>query len=200
MQLFKQTNIDFIGRQRYFSALSLVLMLAGVASIVAKEASNSESISRVELCSTSNSRAFPRGRNPRGPDLPRPFGLDAPALRGWQRIEDRSRSFRRSAGVRSSRRSIVFTPPDPGKIDFNNTGPETLTARLNDDERLRASLSADEIENAARTLIGIRDRVPHLGLVRNYTVVSIFNHYESTLGHFPLDGFSCTISCLSSGS
>jgi preprotein translocase subunit SecF len=46
-----------------------------------------------------------------------------------------------------------------------------LAARLAEEDNLIQSFASDAIERAAETLIGIRDDAPHLGLIRDYSVL-----------------------------
>ena len=174
MQLFKETNIDFIGRQRYFITLSLVLMLAGAVSMIAKGGL------RLGIDFRGGTLLYVKFKNPPRVDEIRAAlmsrGLSVSALQPFEDGNELKIDLDLSGddALSASRTPIVETlngiyPPDPGKLDFNNTGPETLAARLNDHQKLRASLSADEIESAASALIGIRDSAPHLGLIRDYS-------------------------------
>jgi preprotein translocase subunit SecF len=62
-------------------------------------------------------------------------------------------------------------PGEPDKLNFNDAGPSALAARLAEEDNLIQSFASDAIERAAETLIAIRDDAPHLGLIRDYSVL-----------------------------
>jgi preprotein translocase subunit SecF len=175
MQLFKQTNIDFLGKKRYFIALSIIMALGGLASLIAK--------------------GGPRyGIDFRGGTLVQAKFLESPPL-------DRIRAALQEEGLTGStlqpydapetnqvligldladerelergRRSIVQALEqatgggEAGKLDLNNATASVLA------ERLRASGQAGEsspaeIDKVAQAIVDLRNSAEHSGLIKNF--------------------------------
>jgi len=174
MQLFKETNIDFIGRQRYFIALSVVLMVAGAVSMIAKGGL------KLGIDFKGGTLLYVKFESAPPVDQIREAltsqGLSVSTLQPFEdgnelKIDldligdDKTLSMGRDQIVDVLNR--VY-PGQPGKLDFNNIGPETLAARLKENPQLTQSLSSDQIEKAAQILIDMRDQAPHLGLIRDF--------------------------------
>lgn len=174
MQLFKETNIDFIGRQRYFIALSVVLMLAGTISMIAKGGL------KLGIDFKGGTLLYVKFKNtPSVDDLRAALTSRGLSVSTLQPFEDGNELkidldlVSDAATISAGREKMIEVlhsvyPVQPGKLDFNNIGPETLASRLKENSQLTQSLPPDQIEKAAQALVDIRDQAPHLGLIREF--------------------------------
>ncbi|MEX2301784.1 MAG: protein translocase subunit SecF [Bryobacterales bacterium] len=175
MQILTDTHIDFLGRRRYFVALSVVLMLVGAVSLALKNGP------KLGIDFKGGTLVYVKFKE--APDVSRirdtlnGQGIKVSTLQPF--AEEGSHELKIDIDLGSEedlgvgRDAILKTlqtiyPPDPGKTDFNNAGEETLADRLK--QRLASStLSSSEIEKAAATLIDFRDAAPRAGLVEDFS-------------------------------
>lgn len=176
MQLFKATNIDFIGRQRYFIAVSLLLMVVGAASMIAKGGLKMGIDFKGGTLLYVKFKTAPRVDEIREALTSR--GLSVSTLQAFGDGNELKIDLDLSSDqeVSAGREQIVealnsIYPAEPDKPNFNDAGPSSLAARLAEEDQLIESLASDQIEKAAETLIAIRDGAPHLGLIRDYSVL-----------------------------
>ena len=205
MELFKSSDIDFVGRRKYFIGLSLLLVIVGAASIVLKgglklgidfkggtlvyvKFKDAPEVSQIRETLTSK-------------------GLTVATL---QPFTDRADSHElkidldlaEDAALTSGRSQVVETlrriyPGEGDKLDFNNSSKEALAERLKSNLTLSA-LERTEIESAASALIAFRDESPQSGLVKDFSPLTsvegvnpdiIFAlHQEAYLGSFAIRG------------
>ena len=175
MQILSDTKIDFLGRRHYFVALSIVLILAGTVSLALNGGP------RLGIDFKGGTLLYIKFKE--APDVGRirgalaEQGINVATLQPFE--EEGSHELKIDLDLGSEenlsigRDTIEKTlhslyPPEPGKLDFNNAGEETLTDRLK--QRLASSpLSSAEIEQAATALIDFRDAAPRAGIVKDFS-------------------------------
>jgi preprotein translocase subunit SecF len=177
MELFKLTDIDFLGRRKYFLALSLVLAVAGLASVLAKgglkmgidfkggtlvyvKFADAPDVNRIRSALTEKGLAVstlqPFTEIGGGHELK--IDLD---LAGEQ--EDLATGKLR---IMETLNSIY--PAQSDKLDFNTAGLDTLSGHLQQNDKVAGlGLTSDEFRETAQTLIAFRDEPPHSGLIKN---------------------------------
>lgn len=178
MQFFGETHIDFIGRRKIFIGLSLVLLVAGAASLIMKGGP------KLGIDFKGGTLVYVKFSEPPNVDQVRQAltsrGLEVATL---QPFEDGSElkidlNIESEVATESGKVQIVETLNqvylgESGKIDFNNVGPEELASRLRDNPKVSSSpLTSDEIREAAAKLIGVRDEPPHSGLIKEFSELS----------------------------
>ena len=208
MELFKITDIDFLGRRKHFLLLSAVLILAGLASMVSKgglkmgidfkggtlvyvKFSDSPDVVRIRSALTER-------------------GLVVAALQpftemgGSHELKIDLDLVPEEEDLTLGRTQVVKTldelyPPEEGKLNFNNVGNEDLASRLgNNDGVAGLGLTADELREVAGTLIAFRDQAPRSGLVRDFSemtsvpgvnpdIIVALSH-ETYLGRYAIRG------------
>ena len=176
MELFKSSDIDFVGRRKYFIGLSLVLLVVGAASIVLKgglklgidfkggtlvyvKFKDAPEVSQIRETLTSKGLTVATLQ---------PFteGADSHELKiDLDLAED--------AALTSGRSQVVETlrgiyPGEGDMLDFNNSSAEQISERLKSNVTLSA-LERTEIESAAGALIAFRDQSPQSGLVKDFS-------------------------------
>ena len=174
MEFFKATDIDFLGRRKYFFILSLVLLLAGMVSLVLKggprfgidfkggtlvyvKFKEQPQVDKIRSALTDKGLAVatlqPFEEGPGSHELK--IDLDL--------TEDQVMTAGKNQIVETLRE--IYGGED-AKLDFNNVTAPELSERLRESEKLTASaLTLDEIDEGARALIEFRDQPPRSGLV-----------------------------------
>ncbi|MEZ5363987.1 MAG: protein translocase subunit SecF [Bryobacterales bacterium] len=181
MELFGETNIDFLGRRKIFIGLSVVLILAGVASLIVKGGP------KLGIDFKGGTLVYIKFKN--APDLDAirnaltSKGLEVATLQPFEDGDD-SHELKVDLNLEvdevatSGKERLIETlrglyPGDPSKLDFNNAGVEALTDRLRRDPTVSSSpLSSEEVRKAAENLIQARDTPPTSGLVKDFSQVS----------------------------
>ena len=176
MELFKSSDIDFVGRRKYFIGLSLVLLVVGAASIVLKgglklgidfkggtlvyvKFKDAPEVSQIRETLTSKGLTVATLQ---------PFtgGADSHELKiDLDLAED--------AALTSGRSQVIETlrgiyPGEGDMLDFNNSSAEQISERLKSNVTLSA-LEHTEIESAGSALIAFRDESPQSGLVKDFS-------------------------------
>ncbi len=176
MELFKSSDIDFVGRRKYFIGLSLVLLVVGAASIVLKgglklgidfkggtlvyvKFKDAPEVSQIRETLTSKGLTVATLQ---------PFtgGADSHELKiDLDLAED--------AALTSGRSQVIETlrgiyPGEGDMLDFNNSSAEQISERLKRNVTLSA-LEHTEIESAGSALIAFRDESPQSGLVKDFS-------------------------------
>jgi len=181
MELFGETNIDFLGRRKIFIGLSLVLILAGVASLIMKGGP------KLGIDFKGGTLVYVKFKE--APDLDAirssltSEGLDVATLQPFDEGEDDHElkidlNLEGEVVATSGKDRLIETlralyPGEPSKLDFNNVGVEDLASRLRGNAQVANSpLSSDEIRQAAEALIAARDQPPHSGLLKDFSQVS----------------------------
>ena len=176
MELFKSSDIDFVGRRKYFIGLSLLLLVAGASSLIFKgglklgidfkggtlvyvKFKDAPEVSQIRETLTSKGLSVATLQ---------PFteGADSHELKiDLDLAED--------AALTSGRSQVVETlrgiyPGEGGMLDFNNSSAEEISERLKSNMAL-STLEHTEIESAGSALIAFRDQSPQSGLVKDFS-------------------------------
>ncbi len=179
MELFKLTDIDFLGRRKYFLGLSLVLALVGLASVLAKgglrmgidfkggtlvyvKFAEAPDVNRIRTALTEKGLAV---------STLQPFT----EIGGSHELKIDLDLSGEEEELANGRLRIMETlnsiyPGDADKFDFNTAGAESLAERLQQNDRVAGlGLTSEELRETAQTLIAFRDDPPHSGLVKDFS-------------------------------
>ena len=208
MELFKITDIDFLGRRKHFLILSAVLIVAGAASMAAKGG--------LKMGIDFKGGTLVYVKFAQAPDVDKirsaltEKGLQVAALQPFTEMGE-SHELKidldlaaDKQDLTSGRTRIIETldglyPSEEGKLDFNNAGVEVLASRLGSNARVAGlGLTAEEMREAAEMLIAFRDDAPRSGLVKDFSemasvqgvnpdVIAALEH-ESYLGSYAIRG------------
>jgi preprotein translocase subunit SecF len=175
MQILTDTKIDFLGRRHYFIGLSVVLMVAGLISLALRGGP------RLGIDFKGGTLLYLKFKE--NPDVGRlrkaleSQGIGVAALQPFAEAGSHELKIDLDLGSEENlnigRDKIAETlhsiyPPEEGKLDFNNTGDETLAERLK--QRLANSpVSSADIDKAAKALIDFRDEAPQGGIVKDFS-------------------------------
>ena len=181
MELFGATNIDFLGRRKIFFGVSLVLILAGVASLVMKGGP------KLGIDFKGGTLVYVKFKE--APDLDgirsalTSKGLEVATLQPFEEGEDDHElkidlNLDGDIVATSGKEQLIETlralyPGDAAKLDLNNAGIEVLTDRLRRNSQVASSpLSSEEVRQAAEAILATRDQPPHSGLLKDFSQVS----------------------------
>ena len=179
MELFKVTNIDFLGRRKHFLILSAVLIVAGAASIAAKGG--------LKMGIDFKGGTLVYVKFAEAPDVDKirsaltEKGLQVAALQPFTEMGE-SHELKidldlaaDEQDLTSGRTRIIETldglyPAEEGKLDLNNADTEALASRLGNNDRVAGlGLTTEELREAAAMLIAFRDEAPRSGLVKDFS-------------------------------
>lgn len=180
MEIFKNTNFDFLGNKWPFIVASVVLSVAGIASLIVRGGPRygidfrSGTLMDVKFQGpppTEKIRAA-LSRRISGEVSVQNVGMggENEVLIGTERGSDQELAAARQAMMETL--ETTFGQPGSGKVDFNNTGWQALADRLRDPlARAGASLSEPQLQDLTKRLLDYRDRV-RSGLVASFDELS----------------------------
>ena len=181
MELFGATNIDFLGRRKIFFGVSLVLILAGVASLVMKGGP------KLGIDFKGGTLVYVKFKEAPGLNAIRSAltskGLEVATLQPFEEGEDDHElkidlNLDGDVVATSGKEQLIETlralyPGDASKVDLNNAGIEVLADRLRRNAQVANSpLSSEEVRQAAEAILAARDQPPHSGLLKDFSQVS----------------------------
>ncbi len=178
MEIFQNTNFDFLGRRRYFIALSLVLMVVGAVSLILKGGP------KLGIDFKGGTLVYAKFKeSPKLDDIRSALTSQGLSVATLQPFEEAGGSHElkidldlsEEAALTSGKEVITRTlhtlyPGQEGKLDFNNASPEAVADRLKSNGKLAGSgLSSEEIEKSATALVAFRDAPPRSGLLKEFS-------------------------------
>ncbi len=178
MELFKATDIDFLGNRKYFIALSLGLLLLGAVNLVLRGGP------RFGIDFKGGTLVYVKFKDaPQIDQIRSALAGKGLAVAALQPFEEGPDSHELKIDLDLTEDEVVSTGKDrivetlreiyggeEAKLDFNNVTAADLIERLRVNEELAASaLPAEEVEEGAQALIGFRDRPPQSGLVKDFS-------------------------------
>jgi preprotein translocase subunit SecF len=183
MQIFKDTNYDFLGKKWWFIGASLVLTVAGLTSIAAKGGLRYGIDFKNGAMMTVKWAGPPpveRIRNAMSKRIPGEIsvyelGGDITAQNdvviGTESREEKELNLNRR--VMQETLENTFGQPQGGKLDFNNAGQQQLIERLRDPlQQAGAALSDQQLQKLAADVLNFRNTPPRSGLITSFDQLS----------------------------
>jgi preprotein translocase subunit SecF len=179
MEIFKQTNFDFLGKKWPFITLSLLLTAAGLVSLALKGGPkygidfNGGALMDVNFIKRPPAEAIRSALHKRisGEIEVQEVSNSQEAL-----ISTDVRDERALQGVRAQMISALndaFNPQAGGKLDINTAGQASLADRLRDPlQKASVALSDDQLQALTKQITTYRDTPPRSGLIRNLDELS----------------------------
>lgn len=178
MELFKNANFDFLGKQRLFIGISVVLMMVGVASLVTKGGPRygidfkGGTVTLIRFSTKPDEdkiRTALRARIPGELTVQPVVGTDEVIVGTELRSEDELEAARRNM---ISTLNATFGSGD-AKPDFHATGYEALVDRIQEPfQRANIALSSEQLRALAREIVDFRDSPPRSGLLKSFDELS----------------------------
>lgn len=176
MEIFKNTNFDFLGKKWLFIGLSVVLTFAGVASLVVKGGPRYGIDFRGGAMMTVKFKGAPPVDKIRSALSQRISGeiivqnlggAENEVLIGTEVKDERALAQARAAMVQALEANFANT--GSGKLDINNAGRAALAERLRDPlARAGAGLDDEKLNGLASRILGYRDQ-DRSGLITDYS-------------------------------
>ena len=173
MQLFINTNFDFLRRKSYFIGLSVLLAIAGIGSIILKGGPRygidfrGGTVVQVKFLQTPQLDKIRTALQSQGLAGATIQPYDRPetnqVLIGLETASGQSLDAGRAAIVKALQAALGA---DPNKLDLNNSSLSLLTERL---QRLPGGAgSQDQTRKLAQDIVEFRDRAPQSGLIKSF--------------------------------
>ena len=178
MQLFKNTNYDFLGKKWPFIIASLVLTAAGWTSIALKggikygidfrggalmtvKFAGAPPLDRIRAALTQKVKGDVSVQN--FTDV----AANNEVVIGTELQEERQLNINRKAMADAL--ETTFGQPNSGKLDFNNAGEQELATRLRDPlARNGVALSEPQLQTLAANMLQFRNTPPRSGLISDF--------------------------------
>jgi len=175
MELFKNTNFDFLGKKWPFIILSLILTAAGLVSLIARGGPKYGIDFR--------GGALMYVKFAQDPPVDKIRSVVSAKIPGEISVVNVSNSNEVEIGtviseektLNANRQVMVetleaaFNPSGAGKLDLNNTGTAALAERLRDGlQKAGASLSDEQLDAAAKSVLDFKNTPPRSGLLRSF--------------------------------
>ena len=180
MELFRQTNFDFLGRKWPFIIASLVLTVAGLISLVLHGGPRYGIDFKGGTLMTVKFQGPPpvdkiRGALdkalPSAPEVQNFTGGSNEVSIGTEGSDEKVLSSNRNIVIRTLEQT--FGQPGNGKLDFNNASQSTLADRLRDPlQQAGAQFSDAQVQQLAAAMLDLRNKPPHSGLLDNFDQLS----------------------------
>ncbi len=174
MELFKNTDFDFLGKKWIFILGSVALSLAGLISMALKGGPMYGIDFKGGTLMTVKFAQRPSAERIRAALAARIAGeISVVEVFGTQEVMVGT-ELRQEQELEASRRVVIDTLSatfggQQGKLDFNNTGQQALAERLRDPlQRNNVPLSDEQLSQLARTMLGFRDTPPQSGLLTSF--------------------------------
>jgi preprotein translocase subunit SecF len=190
MELFKDTNFDFLGKKWPFIIASLVLTAAGLGSIAMKGGIkygidfNGGSQMYVKFSGPPPEGQIRSALGAKFGDLTvqRLSGANSPneVIIGTGLKDDRELEQGRKIMVDTL--ASTFGQPQSGKLEFNNAGEESLLARMRDPlQRAGVQLAEPQLKDLMKAILAFRNNPPQSGLIACFDRLSTVPGVNATI-------------------
>ncbi len=173
MQLFTDSNFDFIGRRKIFIGLSLVLLVAGLGSLIVRGGP------KLGIDFKGGTLVYVKFQQPPDVNAVRAaFNRANFEVSTLQPFEDGNElkidlNLQAQEGLAAAGREELIAaldtvyPPTPGKIDFNNSGAEAIASAIRSSSKAN-QFGYDQVSEVAARLTAARDQGASSGLVTDF--------------------------------
>jgi preprotein translocase subunit SecF len=181
MELFKNTNFDFLGKKWPFIIASLVLTAAGLISIAMKGGI------KYGIDFRGGAMMYVKFSGPPPLDKIRsslsakiPGGIDVQSLTGANANEviistelKDEKALEQTRNTMVSTLDVAFGQPQSGKADFNNATQGSLSMRLRDPlQRGGVPLPEPQFQQLIKDVLAFRNNPPQSGLITSFDQLS----------------------------
>lgn len=189
MEIFKNTNFDFLGKKWYFIAASLVLTVAGLTSLALKGGPRYGIDFRGGALMQVKFNGPPPDEKIRSALSSKISGeISVQNLSGASSVNEvlvgtEVKDQKALNQVRSVMLQVLENTfsPQTSKLDLNNTGGQALADRLRDPlQRAGVNLSDQQVQDLAHALVRYRD-TDRSGLVTDYNQLSAVSGVTPTV-------------------
>src|SRR5215472_4034756 len=181
MELFKNTNFDFLGKKWPFIIFSLIFTVAGLVSIAAKHGIKYGIDFRGgAMMNVKFSGPPPEDKIRSALRSKIPGGIDVQSLTGANSNEVIiSTELQDEKALEQTRRTMIetltatFGQPQSGKLDFNNSTQESLKERLRDPlQKAGVALNEAQLDQTVKDILAFKNKPPQSGLIASFDQLS----------------------------
>lgn len=178
MEIFKDTNFDFLGKKWIFIGLSLVLTVLGLISIAAKGGLRygidfkGGALMTVKWASQPPVEQIRKAVSRRVPGEVSVYNLNDLTDKDLVVI---GTELREERALNQNRRAMqdtlesTFGQPGSGKLDFNNASQQAIIDRLRDPlQRAGVQLSDPQLQKLVADMVDFRNTPPRSGLITSF--------------------------------
>ncbi len=180
MELFRDSNFDFLGKKWPFIIFSLILLVGGVVSILVKGGLEygidfkGGALMNVRFAETPHLdkiRELISSKIPGEISVQEVTSGQNEVIIGTELNDDSRLDAVRIALIETLEAN--FGEPGSSKIDFNNVGSTALAERLRQPlQAAGVAMSEDELQGLIRSILNYRDTPPRSGLIKSFDELS----------------------------
>jgi preprotein translocase subunit SecF len=180
MEIFKSTNFDFLGKKWPFIIGSLVLTIAGLASMAIKGGVkwgidfNGGAVMYVRFNGPppeAQIRSALSARIPGSINVQNLTDGNNEVIIGTELADEKQLDKSRRLMVETL--DATFGQPQSGKVDFNNATREALAGRLREPlQRAGVQLAEPQLQQLVGDVLAFRNNPPQSGLIKNFEQLS----------------------------
>jgi len=176
MELFKNSNFDFLGKKTPFIVASLILTAVGLGSLIVKggpeygidfKGGAMMNVRFSERPQIDKVRAAVSARIPGEISVQEVTSGDNEVIIGTELRQDKELESVRGTLVDTLDKT--FGQPQSGKLDFNNASQAALAERMRGPlQRAGVPLSEIQLQDLSKAIMDFRNTPPRSGLIRNH--------------------------------
>lgn len=180
MELFKNSNFDFLGKKWPFIIVSLILTAAGIVSLIVKggpeygidfKGGALMNVRFADAPQLDKIRSSISSKIPGEISVQEVISGEREVMIGTELKSDSELESVRSAMVQVLETN--FGQPTSGKLDFNNTGASALAERMRGPlQNAGVALSEEQLQALVKAVLGYRDTPPRSGLIKSFDELS----------------------------
>ncbi len=189
MELFRNTNFDFLGKKWPFIGASLLLTVAGLVSLVVKggprygidfQGGTVMTFKFAQTPDEAKIRSALQGKLDGAPTVQRFTGGENQVSIGTE--GDNNAAATRNRQVVTETLQKVYAHPESGKLDFNNASSQALKDRLRDPlAKAGIALGDPELDKLVGEMLNFRNTPPRSGLITSFSQLSGVPGVSSTV-------------------
>jgi len=180
MELFRNTNFDFLGKKWPFIIASLVLTALGLGSLLVKggprygidfQGGTVMTFKFAQAPDEAKIRAALQGKLNGAPTVQKFIGGENQVSIGTEGADNAAAT--RNRQIVTDTLEKTFAHPESGKLDFNNASTQMVKDRLRDPlAKAGLSLTDAELDKLAGGILQFRNTPPQSGLISNFNQLS----------------------------
>ncbi len=180
MELFRNTNFDFLGKKWPFIGASLLLTVAGLVSLLVKggprygidfQGGTVMTFKFAQTPDESKIRAALAGKLGGAPTVQRFVGGENQISIGTEGADNTIAT--RNREIVTDTLEKTFAHPESGKLDFNNASAQMLKVRLRDPlAKAGVALGDDQLDKLIADMLAFRNTPPRSGLLSSFGQLS----------------------------
>ena len=188
MELFKNTNFDFLGYKWPFIIASLVLTVAGLTSIALKGGIKygidfrSGAMMYVKFTGPPPVEKIRSALSSQlGSVEVQSLGSDSNEVIIETELKD-ERALEQTRAIMVNSLTNAFGQPQSGKLDFNNATEESLSSRLRDPlQKAGVALSEPQMQQLVKDMLAFRNTPPRSGVISNLDQLATVNGVNASI-------------------